>query len=72
MGDSVTPPSDVAVVDLDFWDSELIVREWSDGRFTLHVNGEVVVLSAEDMQRVVEAFARVGRAKGWTAEAVGS
>jgi hypothetical protein len=53
----------------DFGDSDVIVREFPDGIFAVQVNGSregEVLLRPEDMQRLVGAFERIGKDKGWT------
>lgn len=61
-------------VDFDLGDIDVQLEEYSDGLFTLRINGEEppVVMNAEQTGRLVEQVARLGRAKGWIGEADGS
>lgn len=66
----VAPP--VVWLELDLGDTELVVREHSDGAFTLDVDDTRVVLNADQMRDIVLPLVTLGRAKGWIAEADGS
>jgi hypothetical protein len=60
------PPAPVTLLEVDFGDAELVVREWPDGAFTLDLNDERVAVSAEQMMEIVGAFMEIGKTKGWT------
>lgn len=47
-------------------DAELIVREHPQGDFTLHLNDEQIVVTAEQLQTIVGGFVTIGHTKGWT------
>lgn len=54
-------------LEADLGDTEFKVDEHSDGMFTIDVPDDRLVLNAEQMKGIVQAFARIGLAKGWLA-----
>lgn len=67
---STSPP--VTWLEADLGDTEFRVLEHSDGMFTVDVPADRLVMNAEQMRPIAEAFARLATAKGWIAEGSGS
>jgi hypothetical protein len=59
-----TAPS--VLVEVDFGDAELFVREHPDGKFTIDLNDERVVATADQMRDIVAGFVRIAQEKQWT------
>ncbi len=53
-------------IDLDFGDTDLLVRQFSDGMWSISVDDSQLLIDSEQMQRVVGAFLRIGKELGWT------
>lgn len=62
---TAAPP--VTWLEADLGDTELRVLEHADGMFTVDVPEDRLVMNAEQMQPIVVALARLGKAKGWIA-----
>ena len=60
------------LLELDFSDDELVVRQHPDGLYTIDMALGRLVLNEEQFGEVVTGFVEIGRAKGWIAEADGS
>jgi hypothetical protein len=60
----VVPPT--ALLEIDFGDTEFVVREHRDGLFTLHLDDQPpLVVNADQMQTIVGGFLQIGKTKGW-------
>jgi hypothetical protein len=61
------PQPRAPLLEVDFGDTELVVREHPDGLFTVHVDDQQpLVVNAEQMQQIIGGFMQIGKAKGWT------
>jgi hypothetical protein len=67
MARAAAAPAAMTLIELDFGDSELIVREHPDGVFTLDVNDTRLVLSREDFHLIARAFASLQMAAEFNA-----
>lgn len=56
----------LVLLELDFGDNELIVRQHPDGMYTLDVSDPRLVLSAQDFQRVVDGVMEAWRRRPGT------
>ena len=55
------------LLEVDFGDSALVVREHPDGLFTILINNdEPLIANADQMQTIVGGFMQIGASKGWT------
>lgn len=61
------PPAPTRVVDIDLADTEVVLEEFADGAFVLHMPVEDgrLVLTRDQVQAIVGAFDRLGKEKGW-------
>lgn len=70
MPGAIGKPKPVVVVgppiEVDFGDQELVIAEFSDGRFTVSIDGARLLLTTDNMQQLVGAFSKIGKDKRWT------
>lgn len=60
------PPPPTRWIDIDLGDTEVVLEEFPDGAFVLHVpvDGRLV-LDRDQVQAIVGGFDRLGKEKGW-------
>ena len=62
----VKGPTSEVLLEVDLGDDELVVRQFSDGMFTLAIGAGQLLMNQEQMREVVRKLAiEVGGAKGW-------
>ena len=58
------------LLELDFSDDELVVRQHPDGLYSVDVATGRLLVNEEQMRDIVREFARLGNEKGWLCSAV--
>jgi len=62
--DRVPPPA-VTLLEADFGDAELVVKEHADGMVTIDLDDTRLLVNEAQFQTIVGGFAKIGKEKGW-------
>lgn len=62
----MTPPRERVLLELDFGDTSLTVRAFSDGQYRVELGDTELLVNAPQMQTIVGGFIGVGKVEGWT------
>lgn len=66
MPEAAKQPESTVLLELDLGDDELVVRQFSDGMYTLQHSEPRLLLNEEQMREVIRKLAiDIGGAKGW-------